>query len=54
VVPHQVRADPELLTEFQSLLSDTVGVELEWPRYGALTARDRTGYAAMDDQEVGA
>lgn len=57
VVPHQVRADAELLDEFQSLLTGTLGIELEWPRYGALTARDRIGYAPMDDEveaEVGA
>jgi len=56
VVPRQVRAHSALLAEFQDLLAGTVGIELEWPRYGALTARDRIGYAAMDPdgEEVGA
>jgi hypothetical protein len=42
--PSQVRADEMLLEEFQTLLSGTLGVELEWPRYQALAPRHRFGY----------
>ncbi len=42
--PSQVRADEMMLHEFQTLLSGTLGVELEWPRYQALAPRHRFGY----------
>lgn len=42
--PAQVRADETALAEFQSVLAGTLGVELEWPRYEALTPRHRFGY----------
>ncbi|OPG07551.1 FAD-dependent oxidoreductase [Microbispora sp. GKU 823] len=42
--PAQVRADGIRLDEFQTLLSGTLGVELEWPRYEALAPRHRFGY----------
>jgi hypothetical protein len=43
VPPRAVRADAALLADFQRTLS-ALGVMLEWPVYGALTATRRTGY----------
>ena len=43
VVPRAVRAQAPLLQEFQSLLMRQ-GVQLEWPRFGALTPTRRVGY----------
>ena len=43
VPPRGVRADAELLADFQRTLSG-LGVMLEWPVYGALTATRRAGY----------
>jgi hypothetical protein len=34
--PRQVRATPALLADFQRLLTDSLGVELAWPRLSAL------------------
>lgn len=41
--PRAVRAQPELLHDFQRLLQSQ-GVLLEWPRFSALTPLMRTGY----------
>ncbi|MEO3830199.1 hypothetical protein [Actinomadura sp. B10D3] len=43
-----------LLDEFQTLLSGTPGVELEWPRYQALAPRHRFGSRPVPDVRVGA
>jgi FAD dependent oxidoreductase len=43
VPPRAVRADAGLLAEFQQALR-ALGVMLEWPEYGALTATRRAGY----------
>jgi len=37
--PHQVRNTPDLLTDFQSTLTDTLGFQLAWPEAIRLTAR---------------
>lgn len=42
--PSQVRADEARLAEFQATLTGVVGIELEWPRYEALSPRHRFGY----------
>lgn len=49
--PSQVRADEIMLEEFRSLLSGTLGVELEWPRYQALAPRHRFGYVQQRPAE---
>jgi hypothetical protein len=41
--PRAVRADPKRLAAFQTRLED-LGVQLRWPRYGALTPKSRRGY----------
>ncbi|MGW0802538.1 FAD-dependent oxidoreductase [Nonomuraea sp. NPDC002799] len=46
--PARVRADEGRLGEFQSLLTDVIGIELDWPRYDALTPRRRFGYVPQD------
>ena len=43
VPPRAVRADAGLLADFQRTLTG-LGVLLEWPTYGALTAARRAGY----------
>jgi hypothetical protein len=43
VPPRTVRSDPGLLEDFQRTLSG-LGVMLEWPVFGALTATRRAGY----------
>lgn len=42
--PTQVRAETESLTDFQRILTDTLGLALRWPEHGALTATKRFGY----------
>ncbi|MEV8631990.1 FAD-dependent oxidoreductase [Streptosporangium sp. NPDC051023] len=42
--PSQVRAQEIMLEEFQTMLRGTIGIELEWPSYGALVPRHRFGY----------
>ncbi|MFC7738681.1 FAD-dependent oxidoreductase [Roseomonas sp. GCM10028921] len=43
VPPRVVRARPDLLAEFQTVLAG-LGAPTAWPTYGALTPRTRTGY----------
>jgi FAD-dependent oxidoreductase family protein len=45
--PRQVRADERRLRDFQRVLTDHLGFELEWPRYEALTPTHRLGYVAV-------
>lgn len=42
--PAQVYLDERSVTQFQTLLARQIGIELEWPRYEALTPTHRFGY----------
>jgi len=39
VTPHQVHADTHLRADFQTVLADTLGFVLEWPKYARTTPR---------------
>lgn len=43
VVPRQVRANSALLEDFQSVLSDKLGVQLAWPMYEVAGPKQRFG-----------
>lgn len=48
-MPRQVRATDDLLADFQTTLTATLGIELSWPEFGALTPVRRFGYVPRDE-----
>lgn len=46
--PRQVREADDLRTEFQGVLTGTLGIDLAWPEFGALTPVRRFGYVPQE------